>query len=246
MSQNRRSLSRRTGGRPGDRIAGRPVTVVIHPAGRPIRTSTIKVLRRPVESAQYLSIRYTDRLSELGITGSVGSRGDSFDNALAETVNGLFKAELIKRRGPWRSVEQVELATLDGSTGGTNAASTPPWAVGVQPNTRPSTININKSRRESVPHTLAFTKPRAVHLDLDELRPHVPAAKTHRHCITHRCSPAHEDATRAVMCVTLASAVGPSCGLDRHHPRTSGATRPRGCQAGGLGVEPANAHQTTC
>jgi len=51
LSQNRRSLSRRTGGRPGDRIAGRPVTVVIHPAGRPIRTSTIKVLRRPVESA---------------------------------------------------------------------------------------------------------------------------------------------------------------------------------------------------
>jgi len=71
------------------------------------------MLRRPVESAQYLSIRYTDRLAELGITGSVGSRGDSFDNALAETVNGLFKTELIKRRGPWRSVEQVELATLE-------------------------------------------------------------------------------------------------------------------------------------
>ena len=72
-----------------------------------------KVLRRPVESAQYLSIRYTDRLAELGIIGSVGSRGDSFDNALAETVNGLFKTELIKRRGGWRSVEQVELATLE-------------------------------------------------------------------------------------------------------------------------------------
>jgi transposase InsO family protein len=63
--------------------------------------------------SQYLSIRYTDRLAELGIIGSVGSRGDSFDNALAETVNGLFKTELIKRRGPWRSVEQVELATLE-------------------------------------------------------------------------------------------------------------------------------------
>ena len=63
--------------------------------------------------SQYLSIRYTDRLAELGITGSVGSRGDSFDNALAETVNGLFKTELIKRRGPWRTVEQVELATLE-------------------------------------------------------------------------------------------------------------------------------------
>jgi putative transposase len=63
--------------------------------------------------SQYLSIRYTDRLAELGVTGSVGSRGDSFENALAETVNGLFKTELIKRRGPWRSVEQVELATLE-------------------------------------------------------------------------------------------------------------------------------------
>ena len=58
-------------------------------------------------------MRYTDRLAELGVTGSVGSRGDSFDNALAETVNGLFKTELIKRRGPWRSVDQVELATLE-------------------------------------------------------------------------------------------------------------------------------------
>ncbi len=63
--------------------------------------------------SQYLSVRYTDRLAELGVTGSVGSRGDSFDNALAETVNGLFKTELIRRRGPWRSVEQVELATLE-------------------------------------------------------------------------------------------------------------------------------------
>ena len=54
--------------------------------------------------SQYLSVRYTDRLAELGVIGSVGSRGDSFDNALAETVNGLFKTELIKRRGPWRSV----------------------------------------------------------------------------------------------------------------------------------------------
>ena len=63
--------------------------------------------------SQYLSVRYTDRLAELGVTGSVGSRGDSFDNALAETVNGLYKTELIRRRGPWRSVEQVELATLE-------------------------------------------------------------------------------------------------------------------------------------
>jgi putative transposase len=61
--------------------------------------------------SQYLSIRYTERLAEAGVVNSVGSRGDSYDNALAETVNGLYKAELIHRRGPWRGVEDVELAT---------------------------------------------------------------------------------------------------------------------------------------
>ncbi len=60
---------------------------------------------------QYLAIRYTERLAEAGVVNSVGSRGDSYDNALAETVNGLYKAELINRQGPWRSTEQVELAT---------------------------------------------------------------------------------------------------------------------------------------
>jgi len=70
-------------------------------------------LRRPVESAQYLSIKYTERLAEAGIEPSVGSVGDSYDNALAETINGLFKAEVIHRRGPWRSFEAVEYATLE-------------------------------------------------------------------------------------------------------------------------------------
>ena len=60
---------------------------------------------------QYLAIKYTERLAEAEAVSSVGSRGDSYDNALAETVNGLYKAELINRQGPWRSVEQVELAT---------------------------------------------------------------------------------------------------------------------------------------
>ena len=62
---------------------------------------------------QYLSIRYTERLAEAGIEPSVGSRGDSYDNALAESVIGLFKTEVIRRRGPWRSVEDVEFATLE-------------------------------------------------------------------------------------------------------------------------------------
>ena len=59
-----------------------------------------------------MSIRYTERLPEAGIEPSVGSRGDSYDNALAETINGLYKTELIHRRGPWKSRESVELATL--------------------------------------------------------------------------------------------------------------------------------------
>ena len=62
---------------------------------------------------QYLSIRYTERLEEAGIATSVGSRGDSYDNALAETVIGLYKAELVYRRGPWRGVEDLELSTLE-------------------------------------------------------------------------------------------------------------------------------------
>ena len=63
--------------------------------------------------SQYLSIKYTERLAEAGIEPSVGSVGDSYDNALAETINGLFKAEVIHRRGPWRGFDAVEYATLE-------------------------------------------------------------------------------------------------------------------------------------
>ena len=70
-------------------------------------------LRRPDELKQYVSIKYTERLAEAGIEPSVGSVGDSYDNALAETINGLYKAEVIHRRGPWRSFEAVEFATLE-------------------------------------------------------------------------------------------------------------------------------------
>ena len=62
--------------------------------------------------SQYLSIRYTERLAEAGLEASVGSVGDSYDNALAETVIGLYKTELIKREAPWRSLEQVEYRTF--------------------------------------------------------------------------------------------------------------------------------------
>lgn len=61
---------------------------------------------------QFLAIRYTERLANEGAVASVGSKGDSYDNALAESLNGLFKTEVIRRGGPWRTVEDVELATL--------------------------------------------------------------------------------------------------------------------------------------
>ena len=62
---------------------------------------------------QYLSIRYTERLADAGIEPSVGSKGDSYDNALAESIIGLFKTEMIRRNGPWRNLEDVEFATLE-------------------------------------------------------------------------------------------------------------------------------------
>lgn len=73
----------------------------------------IEVLQRPVESAQYTSIAFTERLAAARVSGSVGTVGDAYDNALAESVIGLFKTELIKPRGPWRTAAQVELATLE-------------------------------------------------------------------------------------------------------------------------------------
>ena len=73
------------------------------------------MLQRPVEFRQFTSIRYGERLAEIGAVASIGTVGDSYDNALAETVKGYYKAELIRgpaRKGPWKTVEEVELATL--------------------------------------------------------------------------------------------------------------------------------------
>ena len=113
FTQNARSTSRRIGGRPGDLIAGLPACVTNHPDCLPITHLHINVLRRPVESAQYLSIRYSERLAANAAVASVGSRGDSYDNALAETIIGLYKTELVRHRGPWRGLDDLELATLE-------------------------------------------------------------------------------------------------------------------------------------
>ena len=75
-------------------------------------STTTGLVHHSDRGTQYLSMRYTDRLAEVGIAPSVGSRGDSYDNALAESIIGLFKTEVIQRKGPWRHLEAVEFATL--------------------------------------------------------------------------------------------------------------------------------------
>jgi putative transposase len=80
-------------------------------ARRPADDGTL--IHHSDRGSQYVSIRYSERLAEAGIEPLVGSRGDSYDNALAETINGLYKAELIHRRAPWKTRESVELATLE-------------------------------------------------------------------------------------------------------------------------------------
>ena len=77
------------------------------------RQPGVGLIHHSDRGSQYLAIKYTERLAEAGIEPSVGSVGDSYDNALAETINGLFKAEVIHRRGPWRSLDAVEYATLE-------------------------------------------------------------------------------------------------------------------------------------
>lgn len=73
------------------------------------------MLRRPVESAQYRALRYTERLADEKLVASVGSRGDSYDNALAEAFNSLFEAELVRNRhkGPWNGIDDLEIAVAE-------------------------------------------------------------------------------------------------------------------------------------
>ena len=77
------------------------------------RSGVQGVVHHSDRGSQYLSIRYSERLTEAGVQPSVGSVGDSYDNALAETIIGLYKTEVIHRRGPWRHLEAVEYATLE-------------------------------------------------------------------------------------------------------------------------------------
>lgn len=108
--------------------------------------------------SQYLSIRYSERLAEAGKEPSVGGVGDSYDNALAETINGLFKAEVIHRRGPWRSLEAVEYATLEGVDWFNNRRLLEP--IG----------NILPAEAEANSHAFLETDPMAAELTLISLR----------------------------------------------------------------------------
>ena len=115
--------------------------------------------------AQYVSIRYSERLGEAGIEPSVGSKGDSYDNALAETINGLYKAEIIHRRGPWRSKEAVGLATLDGSRGSIIIDYLSPSDIFLLPKLRQTTTAVKPSR--PLPpdsNQMASAIPGAIHL----------------------------------------------------------------------------------
>ena len=77
------------------------------------RQDTDGLIHHSDRGSQYLSIRYTERLAAAGIEASVGSVGDSYDNALAETIIGLYKTEVIRKRGPWKTIDEVEYATLE-------------------------------------------------------------------------------------------------------------------------------------
>ena len=96
-----------------------------------------RLIHHSDRGVQYLAIRYTERLAEAGIEPSVGSKGDSYDNALAESVIGLFKAEVIRQRGPWRSLEDAQGSLYSSGCGGsTTGASWNHSAIFHQPSTR--------------------------------------------------------------------------------------------------------------
>jgi putative transposase len=112
------------------------------------------VLRRPLEPKQYLAVRYTERLAEAGAVTSVGSRGDSYDNALAETIIGLYKTELIRRRGPWKGLDEVEYATLEWVDWFNHRRLLEP--IGHVP---PAEFEATCHRREDPSHTTALKDP---------------------------------------------------------------------------------------
>jgi putative transposase len=110
--QNARSNSRRSAGAPGDFIGERPVNSFIHPAGRPIVTSNIKVLRRPVESGQFTSWGFSELIRTRHLVGSMGTVGDCYDNAPMESFWGSMQIELLNRK-KWRTKIELSIAMAE-------------------------------------------------------------------------------------------------------------------------------------
>src|SRR5450755_1227350 len=111
--QTRSRCPRRpAGGRPGDRITGRPVRSDAHPFGLPIATLPDQALRRPPESAQYVSLAFGRAAGDAGIAVSMGSRGDAYDNAVAETFFATLKKELVNRR-TWPDRLELQSAVFE-------------------------------------------------------------------------------------------------------------------------------------
>ncbi|ONI71205.1 hypothetical protein ALI144C_52825 [Actinosynnema sp. ALI-1.44] len=111
------------------------------------------MLRPPVEPKQYTSVRFTESLALQGLTASIGSVGDAYDNALAESIIGLFKTEVVIQHGLFTTLAEVEFAVMEWSTGTTTPACTPDWTTSPRPNTKPSTTlnNHHADRRWSNP-----------------------------------------------------------------------------------------------
>jgi hypothetical protein len=109
--QNARWTSRRNDGRPGDFIGERPVNATIHPAGLPINTPTIKALRQPLESAQYVSLSFGQTARAAGIAVSMGAKGCALDNAVCEAFFATLKKELTRRRS-WPTRRELETAVF--------------------------------------------------------------------------------------------------------------------------------------
>jgi len=130
-------------------------------ARQPERDSSL--VHHSDRGSRYVSIRYSERLAEAGIEPSVGSRGDSYDNALAKTINGLYKAELIHRRAPWKTKEAVEIATLEWTLSSNTTGSSSPLAMCRQRSSRtPPIVNSPSRSHQPDSHQRVSTNPGAV------------------------------------------------------------------------------------
>lgn len=176
---------------------------------RPVHRSGL--VHHSDRGSQYVSIKYTQRLAEAGIEPSVSSVGDSYDNALAETINGLYKAEVIYRRGPWRSYEAGEYAALEtkfsaanGWTGSTTGAcsrpsatsrlltlrndTTPCWATHPWLHNLSRMASNNPGAVQSAQHCMSYAVRRQVRLPRDS-RGGTPFSDTRPWRPSHSCGP---------------------------------------------------------